>query len=198
MTPLTEAVPPRNDDPSILQGSLAGANQEKLLTKPTNFMCLQGNRAFRLIMAVERQGPGRAESLASDETPKRRAARYPFTARTAIQELSSKTRATGLTTDLSEGGCCVRSTEIFARGTKIELEIVKEGTSLNTPATVAFGLSPNVMGLTFGEMSDENRGVLIRWLEEAIPKMSRAMRRDGPQPLDEKRFSEALPSKRSL
>lgn len=134
--------------------------------------------------------------MPSDDTPKRRGARYPFTARATIQEVSTNKRATGLTTDLSAGGCCVRSTEIFPRGTRIVLEIVKESVALSTPATVAFGLPPNVMGLTFGEMSPENRTMLERWLENAIPKMSRLQRRDGLQQFDEIRLSEVFPSKR--
>jgi len=52
------------------------------------------------------------------------------------------------------------------------------------------------MGLTFGEMSPENRTMLERWLENAIPKMSRLQRRDGLQQFDEIRLSEVFPSKR--
>jgi len=134
--------------------------------------------------------------LPSDDAPKRRAARYPFTASATIQEVSADKNVTGVTTDLSEGGCCVRSTEIFLRGTKIALEIVKDGIAMSTPAIVAFGLPPNVMGLTFGELSPENRTILGRWLQNAIPKMSRLQRRDGLQQSDEIRLSEVFPSKR--
>jgi PilZ domain len=136
--------------------------------------------------------------LVDGQTPKQRAARYPFTAKAAIQESSTGTRAIGLTTDLSEGGCCVRATEVYPRGTKIELEIVKEGESLNAPATVAFGLPPNVMGLTFGEMSEKNRAILARWIENAIPRSTLSPRRDGLQQMDDIRLSELLPNKRSI
>lgn len=119
--------------------------------------------------------------MTPEETAKRRPARYPFTARVVIHEPSAERRVIGLTTDVSEGGCCVRAEEVFARGTKIELEIVKENVTLQVQATVAFGVPPNVMGLTFGEMDEEKSQILARWIENAVPRMSRYMGRDEAQ-----------------
>lgn len=63
----------------------------------------------------------------------------------------------------------------------MEIEIVKEGVSLQAEVTVAFGVPPNVMGLTFAEMNKEKREILARWIENAVPRMSRYMGRDEGQ-----------------
>jgi hypothetical protein len=68
----------------------------------------------------------------------------------------------------------VRVTEVFARGTLIDLEIVRNDETLQIPATVAYGLPPNVMGLSFGDMATEQRAILGRWLEQAIPSLRRS------------------------
>ena len=109
------------------------------------------------------------------DTPPRRAARYPFVAKVSLSESLSNTRVSGLTTDLSEGGCCVRVTEVFARGTLVDLEIIRNGETLRIPATVAYGLPPNVMGLSFGDMNTEQRTILERWIEQAIPSLRRSL-----------------------
>lgn len=67
----------------------------------------------------------------------------------------------------------MRVPEIFPRGTLIQLEIIKNGESIRVPATVAYGLPPNVMGLCFGDLAPEQRAVLMRWIEQAIPTLRR-------------------------
>jgi hypothetical protein len=105
--------------------------------------------------------------------PTRKAARYPFAAGVSIHEPGSGARTSGLTTDLSAGGCCVRVAELFSRGIHVELELVKEGESIRIPATVAYALPPNVMGLSFGEIADGQQRILARWIEQAIPTLRR-------------------------
>jgi len=119
--------------------------------------------------------PGDASTLEPSLTPPRRAARYPFAAKVALSEPGSNVRVLGLTTDLSEGGCCVRVQEVFARGTAVELEITKNGESLKTAATVAYGLPPNVMGLSFADMSASHGAILRNWIAQAIPTLRRGI-----------------------
>lgn len=69
----------------------------------------------------------------------------------------------------------MRVTEVFARGTAVDLEIVRNGGILRIPATVAYGLPPNVMGLSFGDMNTEQRTILERWIEQAIPSLRRSL-----------------------
>ena len=108
-------------------------------------------------------------------TPPRRAARYPFVAKVALSAPGASSRIVGLTTDLSEGGCCVRVPELFERGSQIQLEIIKNMDCLQISVTVAYSLAPNVMGLSFGEMTTEQRAILNRWIEQAIPTLRRVV-----------------------
>ena len=119
--------------------------------------------------------PGDASALKPSFTSPRRAARYPFAAKVALSESGSDVRVLGLTTDLSEGGCCVRVEEVFPRGTVVELEITKNGESLKTTATVAYGLPPNVMGLSFAQMNASHKAILDNWLDQAIPTLRRGI-----------------------
>lgn len=108
-------------------------------------------------------------------TPPRRTARYPFAAKVALSEAGANARVLGLTTDLSEGGCGVRAQELFERGTTVQLEITKDGESLRVAATVAYGLPPNIMGLSFKEMDASQRSVLLNWIDKAIPTLRRSI-----------------------
>lgn len=126
--------------------------------------------------------PGDASTLTPSFTPPRRAARYPFAAKVALSESGSNVRVLGLTTDLSEGGCCVRVQEVFARGTAVELEITKNDESLKTEATVAYALPPNVMGLSFAEMNASHKAILRNWITHAIPTLRRGIADKDPTP----------------
>jgi c-di-GMP-binding flagellar brake protein YcgR len=76
----------------------------------------------------------------------------------------------GLTTDLSEGGCGVMAQRApFSPGTRILLEITKNGVSLRTEATVIYNLKDQIMGLRFLEMPPEQAAILARWIKAAIP-----------------------------
>jgi PilZ domain len=104
----------------------------------------------------------------------KRAARYPFVARIKATEVVSGTQAEGLTTDLSDGGCCVLTRRApFAPGTRILLEITKDGVSLQTCATVAYNLKVQVMGVSFEEMPTEQAAILAIWIKAAMPLDSR-------------------------
>ena len=69
----------------------------------------------------------------------------------------------------------MRVEEVFARGTAVELEITKNDESLRTAATVVYGLPPNVMGLSFAEMSASHKAILRNWIANAIPALRRGI-----------------------
>lgn len=99
----------------------------------------------------------------------RRSARYPFVAKVTMRNLASGSVLEGMTSDLSEGGCGVRVCELFRAGAKIVLEIATSGASLVTTATVAYSLPPGEMGLTFADMSVDQKRILSGWLRGAVP-----------------------------
>jgi hypothetical protein len=79
----------------------------------------------------------------------------------------------GLTTDLSEGGCRILTRRgPFSQGTRILLEITKNGVSLVTNATVVYNLKDQFMGICFEEMSLDQAAILAGWIKASIPQLS--------------------------
>lgn len=103
----------------------------------------------------------------------RRSARYPFVAKVTMKNLSSGSVLEGMTSDLSEGGCGVRVFELFRTGSRIVVEIATSRTSLVTTATVAYSLPPGAMGLTFVDLSVDQKRILSGWLNDAVPTCRR-------------------------
>jgi PilZ domain len=98
-----------------------------------------------------------------------RPARYLFLARFKATDVISGMRIEGLTTDLSEGGCCVLARRApFSGGTPILLEITKNAVLLSANATVVYNLRDQIMGLCFGEMTAEQRATVAGWIKAAI------------------------------
>jgi c-di-GMP-binding flagellar brake protein YcgR len=83
-------------------------------------------------------------------------------------EVDSGKRIHGLTMDLSEGGCCILTrTAPFSEGTRIRLEITKNGVSFFTNATVVYNLKDQFMGLRFEEMPPDQAAIIASWLKAA-------------------------------
>lgn len=87
-----------------------------------------------------------------------------------MTDLISGLQIEGLTTDLSQGGCCLMTRRgPFSAGTEVQLEIIKDGVCLRANATVVYNLKDQVMGLSFAEMSAGQTAILERWLKAAMP-----------------------------
>src|SRR5438270_11446234 len=100
----------------------------------------------------------------------KRPARYAFVARIKATDVISGMQLDGLTSDVSEGGCCVMTRRApFSPGTRILLQITKTGVSLSTYATVIYNLKDEVMGLCFEDMPLDQSSILDRWSKAAIP-----------------------------
>jgi hypothetical protein len=85
-----------------------------------------------------------------------------------MTDVISGMKAEGLTTDLSEGGCCVMMRRgPFSPGTRVLLEIVKDRVTLSTEATVVYNLKEQVLGLSFCEMEGEQAAILSTWIAAA-------------------------------
>jgi hypothetical protein len=119
--------------------------------------------------------PPRATDVSSDsELPdKKRRARYPFVTKVKIKLLGSGAMVDGMTTDLSEGGCGVRVSELLTSGSSVLAKITKNGITLATRATVAYSLPSMAMGLAFGDMPPDQKQILVGWLRAAIPTIRR-------------------------
>ena len=91
--------------------------------------------------------------------------RYPFAADAEMLELESGTRVSGVTSDLSLGGCfvCARRTlEVRAR---LRATLTHEGQKVKMLAVVRV-VKPQVgVGLEFLDIDRDSNAVLLAWIE---------------------------------
>lgn len=105
-------------------------------------------------------------------TPIRRP-RYPFVATVKATDMVSGMQLVGLTTELSEGGCGMSTRKgPFSEGTRVLLEIMKNGVSLSTQATVIYNLKDQFMGIRFEEMSPDQAAILTGWIKAATAQVT--------------------------
>jgi len=94
-------------------------------------------------------------------------------ARAKATDAVSGMQLVGLTTDLSEGGCRLSTRKgPFSEGTRILLEITKDGVSLLTNATVVYNLKDQFMGICFEEMPPDQAAILAGWIKAATELLS--------------------------
>ena len=109
-----------------------------------------------------------AEVAVESSPAGQRAPRYPFVATVKATDLHSGMQIRGLTTNLSDGGCCVATRKgPFSADTQILLEITRNGVSLLTKATVVYNLKDQFMGIRFEEMPPDQAAILAGWIKAA-------------------------------
>lgn len=97
--------------------------------------------------------------------PERRfAVRYPFAADAEILDLKSGMRLSGVTSDLSLGGCFVCTRRPLEVGARVHLTLKHKNQSAIMLATVRV-LKPRIgMGLQALELDSSSIGTFLRWL----------------------------------
>lgn len=93
--------------------------------------------------------------------------RLPFAAELRATEWDSGSEVWGETTNLSKGGCFVRTGRSFPQGTLLLIEIKNHGVHFVTDARVAYALECEGMGLTFLNIPANQLPVLEDWLSSA-------------------------------
>ncbi|PYT70407.1 MAG: hypothetical protein DMG39_15860 [Acidobacteria bacterium] len=90
--------------------------------------------------------------------------RYPFAAEAEILDLKSGTRLSGMTSDLSLGGCFVCTRRPLEVGTRVHLILKYKNHSAIMLAAVRV-LKPRIgMGLQALELDSSSIGTFLRWL----------------------------------
>jgi hypothetical protein len=95
---------------------------------------------------------------------RRKAGRKPFTAATEVIDLRSGSRMLARVSDLSLRGCYVDTLNPFPVGSKVRLQIYRANEALDVPASVRSLHPSSGMGLTFEDMTQEQRMMLYSWL----------------------------------
>lgn len=101
-----------------------------------------------------------------------RPVRLPFAAELRATELDSGKEIWGQTTNLSRGGCFVRTSQLFPQETLLLIEIRKHGIRFVTDVRVAYTLEGEGMGLSFLNVPGNQLPVLEEWLASVTERQS--------------------------
>jgi hypothetical protein len=85
-----------------------------------------------------------------------------------VTELRSGTRLSARTSEVGLGGCYVDALNPFANGEQVKLRIVRDQGTFEAKAKVVYSDASFGMGLSFTEITAEQRVVLENWLEEMV------------------------------
>jgi len=98
--------------------------------------------------------------------------RVPFAAEFRATELNYGREIWGETTNLSRGGCFVRTSQSFPQDTLVLIEINNCGVRFVTDARVAYALEREGMGLSFLNVPGNQLRVLEEWLFSPVVKQA--------------------------
>jgi PilZ domain len=102
--------------------------------------------------------------------PRTRPMRVPFAAELRATELDSGREIWGETTNLSKGGCFVRTSQSFPQDTLLLIEINNCGVRFVTDARVAYALDREGMGLSFLNVPGNQLPILEDWVSSVAEK----------------------------
>ncbi len=91
--------------------------------------------------------------------------RYPFAADAEMMQLQSGSRVSGVTSDLSLGGCfvCVRRT--LEVGARVRGTLMREGQKVKMLAVVRV-VKPQIgIGLEFRDIDPDSNATLLTWID---------------------------------
>ncbi len=91
--------------------------------------------------------------------------RYPFAADAEMLDLESGTRVSGVTSDLSLGGCFVCARRTLEAGARVRATLTHEGQKVKMLAVVRV-VKPQVgVGLEFLDIDPDSNATLLAWIE---------------------------------
>jgi hypothetical protein len=95
---------------------------------------------------------------------RRYAIRYPFDAAVEALDLESGIRSTGTTTDISLGGCFVRTAKPVTISARVRVWLTRDKKTVEILGRVR-SVKPGIgMGLEFVDLDDTAYGVLQSWI----------------------------------
>jgi c-di-GMP-binding flagellar brake protein YcgR len=91
--------------------------------------------------------------------------RYPVAADADMLELESGTRVSGVTSDLSLGGCFVCARRTLETGARVRATLTREGQKAKMIAAVRIAKPDVGMGLEFLDIDPDSKTTLLTWIE---------------------------------
>ena len=97
---------------------------------------------------------------------RRYAIRYPFAADVEFLNLETGTQATGVTSDISLGGCFVCTSKPTEAGARIRVTLIRKDGKMEALSIVRI-VKPRVgMGIEFVDLNREAMSLLTRWIDQ--------------------------------
>lgn len=106
-----------------------------------------------------------ADSRLEGVRDRRYTIRYPFAADAILIHLESGQQITGVTSDISLGGCFICTTKEFPRNTRARLRLTRKGQELEALVTVRIVKARVGLGIEFLGLEPPNDAMLSRWIE---------------------------------
>lgn len=94
----------------------------------------------------------------------RREPRHPFFATVELLDAESEARIQARTGDLSLHGCYVNTMNPFPVASKVRVIITQTGETFTALGTVAHSQLNMGMGVSFTEVAQDQREILLKWL----------------------------------
>jgi PilZ domain len=97
---------------------------------------------------------------------RRYAIRYPFAADIELIDLETGGQATGVTSDISLGGCFICTSKPLALKARVRVTLSRRGQSVQGLAVVRI-VKPRIgMGIEFIDVEPSGQEILSRWIEQ--------------------------------
>lgn len=91
--------------------------------------------------------------------------RYPFAADAELIDMESGKQITGVTSDISLGGCFVCTSKPLAPNTRARLKLSRHGQALEALVVVRI-VKPRIgLGIEFFDLEQPNHQILAGWIE---------------------------------
>ena len=107
----------------------------------------------------------KSQSSRTGVRDRRYAIRFPFAADVEIIDMEAGTRAVGVTSDISLGGCFVCTSKPLPVSTRVRISLTRKNQKIEALAVVRI-LKPRIgMGIEFIDVEGSYHGLLCRWIE---------------------------------
>ncbi len=97
---------------------------------------------------------------------RRYAIRYPFAADVDLIDLESGARASGVTSDLSMGGCFICTSKPLANRVRVRITLRRKNDSVSALGVVRIVKQRIGMGVEFIDVDPPHDEVLMRWIDQ--------------------------------
>jgi hypothetical protein len=108
--------------------------------------------------------PGDASRL-SGIRDRRYTIRYPFAADAEMIDMESGKQVTGVTSDISLGGCFICTGQTFRVNTRARLRLERKGKVLDALVIVRIVKARVGLGVEFFDLEDSSARMLSEWIE---------------------------------